>query len=107
MFGNEGELYIQIGSNTNGGIPGPLTTKQTQKDSYYSSATVVAELADPNFDGVIKYDAVDDGTPNAGYGISVFAPGNRNPYGIVLHSNGYLYGTDNGPNLPYGTMESV
>ena len=107
VFGNEGELYIQIGSNTNGGIPGPLTTKQTQKDSYYSSATVVAELSDPNFDGAIKYDAVDDGTPNGGYGISVFAPGNRNPYGIVLHSNGYLYGTDNGPNLPYGTMESV
>lgn len=105
MFGNEGELYIQIGSNTNGGIPGPLTTKQIQKDNYYSASTVVAYLADPKFDGMITYDAADDGTPNGGYGIEVFAPGNRNPYGIVLHSNGHLYGTDNGPNLPYGTMD--
>ena len=104
VFGNEGELYIQIGSNTNGGVPGPLTTKQTQKDNYYSAATVVAYLADPQFDGVITYDASDDGTPNGGNGIFVFAPGNRNPYGIVLHSNGFLYGTDNGPNLPYGKM---
>jgi hypothetical protein len=49
-FGDAGELYIQIGSNTNGGIPGPLTGKQLQKDNYYSSATVVAYLADPLFD---------------------------------------------------------
>jgi hypothetical protein len=102
VFGNEGELYVQIGSNTNGGVPGPLTTKQIQKDNYYSAATVVAYLADPQFDGAITYDAADDGTPNGGSGIDVFAPGNRNPFGIVLHSNGLLYGTDNGPNLPYG-----
>jgi glucose/arabinose dehydrogenase len=101
-FGNKGELYIQVGSNTNGGIPGPLTGKQIQKDNYYSASTVVANLADPLFNGYITYDAVDNGTPNGGHGIEVFAPGNRNPFGIVMHSNGYLYGTDNGSNLPYG-----
>jgi glucose/arabinose dehydrogenase len=98
-------LYIQVGSNTNGGIPGPLTGKQIQKDNYYSASTVVAYLADPRFNGYITYDAADNGTPNGGYGIEVFAPGNRNPFGIVMHSNGYLYGTDNGSNLPYGKLD--
>jgi hypothetical protein len=72
------------------------------KENYYSACTVVAYLADPLFNGRITYDALDDGTPNGGYGIKVFASGERNPLGIVLHSNGYLYGTDNGPNLSYG-----
>jgi IPT/TIG domain/Glucose / Sorbosone dehydrogenase len=75
-----------------------------KKDNYYSSATLVAHLADPLFNGRITYDADDDGTPNGGYGIEVFAAGTRNPFGIVLHSNGNLYATDNGPNLGYGDM---
>lgn len=103
-FGDHGELYIQCGSNTNGGIPGPLTGQQIQKDNYYSSSTLVAHLSDPKFNGKITYDALDDGTPNGGYGIEVFAAGSRNPFGIVLHSNGNLYATDNGPNFSYGAM---
>lgn len=103
-FGNQGELYIQIGSNTNGGIPGPLTGKQIQMENYYSAATLVAKMADPLFNGFITYDAVNDGAPNGGFGIKVFAAGTRNPFGIVMHSNGMLYGTDNGSNLPYGNM---
>lgn len=101
-FGDSGELYIQIGSNTNGGVPGPLTGKQLQKENYYNAATLVANLADPSFNGAITYDALDNGTPNGGHGIEVFAAGSRNPFGITLHSNGYLYGTDNGPNTGYG-----
>ena len=65
-------------------------------------ATLVAHLSDPNYDGNIKYDADDDGDVIPGSGVQVFAYGNRNPYDLVLHSNGYLYGTDNGPNLNYG-----
>jgi glucose/arabinose dehydrogenase len=72
------------------------------KENYFSASTVVANLSDPLFDGRITYDALDNGTPNGGRGIEVFAPGNRNPFGIVLHSNGYLYGTDNGPNVGFG-----
>jgi len=98
-FGDNGELYIQIGGNTNGGIPGQLTGKQIQKENYYSAATLVAYLADPQFDGTITYDAPDNGSPNGGNGVEVFASGLRNPVGLVLHSNGKLYGTDNGPNL--------
>ena len=101
MFGNSGELYIQTGSNTNGGRPGQLSGTQLQKENYYSSATLVAELSDPQFDGKIVYDKGDDGKPIGG-GIEIFAAGVRNSYGIVLHSNGNLYGTDNGPNIGYG-----
>jgi hypothetical protein len=36
----------------------------------------------------------------------VFASGLRNPYGIVLHSNGKLYSTDNGPNAGYGVIST-
>jgi glucose/arabinose dehydrogenase len=101
-YGDNGELYIQLGSNTNSGVPGKLTGKQVQKDNYYSSATVMAKVSDPLFNGAISYDKIDDGIPNGGYGIEVFAAGTRNPFGICLHSNGNLYATDNGPNVGYG-----
>jgi glucose/arabinose dehydrogenase len=102
-FGNKGELYINIGSNTNGGVPGRLSGSGIQKENYFSAGTTVANLASPTFDGFIEYDAIDDGNPVNFTGVSVFAPGLRNPFGIMLHSNGFLYGTDNGPNTGYGT----
>ena len=87
-------------SNTNGGIPGPLTGNQIQKENYFSAATNVAYLADANFNGNIQYDMPVDGVPTT-IGVEPFAYGERNPFGICLHSNGYLYGTDNGPNFGY------
>lgn len=66
----------------------------------------MAYLAGINFEPNIQYDAPDDGLPTT-YGVEVFASGLRNPFGICLHSNGYLYGTDNGPNLGYGDMMMV
>lgn len=65
---------------------------------------MVAHLADPLFNGAITYSAPDDGIPNGGYGIEVFAAGTRNPWGICLHSNGNMYSSDNGPNYSYGDM---
>jgi glucose/arabinose dehydrogenase len=97
-FDNAGKLYFNIGSNTNGGVPGKLSGSGQQKDNYFSASTVVADLANPSFDGFIEYDAPDDGSPINMVGVSIFAPGQRNPFGITLHSNGYFYGTDNGPN---------
>ena len=97
-----GELYINIGSNTNGGVPGSLSGSGRLKENYFSAATNVADLAHPSFDGFIEYDAPDDGSPVNATGVSVFAPGLRNPFGLTLHSNGNLYGTDNGPNTGYG-----
>jgi len=92
--------YSLTESNTNGGIPGQLTGNQVQKENYFSAATNVAYLSDVNFNGNIQYSAADDGLPTT-TGVEVFASGERNPFGICLHSNGYLYGTDNGPNLGY------
>lgn len=77
-----------------------------QKENYYSAATLVAHLSRPTFNGAITYNALDDGTPNGGSGIEVFASGERNPYGLVLHSNGKLYATDNGPNGGYGAIST-
>ena len=91
-----------MGGNTNAGVPGRLSASRLQKENVMGGATLVAHLSDPNYDGNIKYDADDDGDVIPGSGVQVFAYGNRNSYDLVLHSNGYLYGTDNGPNLNYG-----
>lgn len=74
-------------------MPGQLSGSQLQRENYYSAATLFAHVSDPLFNGNIEYDAADDGTPLPGSGVKVFASGSRNPYGIVLHSNGKLYGT--------------
>lgn len=100
-----------------------------QTESFYSASTLVTtkSIHDPTFDGVITYSQTNDGIPISG-DIGIFAFGMRNPLGIgayygclqlysktaealtylltnttitVLHSNGYLYGTDNGSNLGY------
>ena len=81
-----------------------MSASRIQKENVLGGATLVAYLSSPNFDGHITYDAPDDGNMISGFGVGVFAYGNRNPYDLVLHSNGYLYGTDNGPNLNYGDL---
>ena len=106
-FGNTGKLYINIGSNTNGGVPGKLSGTAQLKENYFSAATIVADLKNPLFDGFIEYDAPDDGSPINFFGVSIFAPGQRNPFGLVIHSNGYMYATDNGPNSGYGTFPKI
>ena len=105
QFGNKGELYINIGSNTNGGAPGLLSGSGKLKESYFSASAVVVDLSHPLFDGFIEYDALDDGSPINFFGVSLFATGLRNPFGLTLHSNGNLYATDNGPNSGYGKMK--
>jgi len=100
-FGNNGEIYLQSGSNTNGGIKGQLSRSQQMVENYFSASTMIVNLGETCFNGAITYNAEVEGTPITGFGptgVEVFAPGNRNPFGIVMHSNGYLYGTDNGPN---------
>ena len=104
QFGNQGELYINIGSNTNGGEPGRLSGSGQMKENYFSASTLIANLSHPMFDGFIEYDALDNGSPINFFGVSVFTPGLRNPFGLTLHSNGKLYSTDNGPNTGYGKM---
>ena len=77
------------------------------RESYFSAAILVANIKKPNFDGFITYSAPNDGNPITGFGpngVEVFASGTRNPYGVVMHSNGNVYATDNGPNPGFGDM---
>jgi glucose/arabinose dehydrogenase len=104
VFGDRGELYIQVGSNTNGGVPGRTSGSQKQKENPLSATTLVAYLSRPNFKGFMTYTKDDDGDLNSGFDVEVFAAGQRNPLGIVLHSNGNLYATDNGPDVGFGDM---
>jgi IPT/TIG domain/Glucose / Sorbosone dehydrogenase len=76
-------------------------------ENYFSGAVLVANVGKPKFNGFIRYDAKNDGNPIGGFGpdgIEVFANGLRNSYGLVMHSNGNLYATDNGPNPGFGDM---
>jgi IPT/TIG domain/Glucose / Sorbosone dehydrogenase len=104
-FGDEGQLWFCSGSHTNGGIPGKLSSSQLLKENFLSAAINVAYLSHPDFDGSIEWSALDDGNMIA-KGIDVYAHGLRNPYSVTLHSNGKLYGTDNGPNPGYGRMST-
>jgi len=121
-FGWDGELYIQIGGkllidcslanvcsscaqahslflllfkipgNTNAGVPGPISSREDLDEGYFSAATLVAYLARENFDGFITYDDA-TGLPITGLDVEVFASGQRNPFDIVMHSNGNIYAT--------------
>ena len=76
------------------------------RENYFSSATLVAYLSKSSSIS-ITYNKDVDGDPISGFGssgVEIYAPGMRNPYGITLHSNGKLYGTDNGPNGGFGDM---
>jgi IPT/TIG domain/Glucose / Sorbosone dehydrogenase len=105
--GDNAELYIPVGSNTNAGFPGGIMGSGTQLENYFSAAILVANLGRPAFNGFITYDAPDNGNPISGFGpngVEVFAAGTRNPFGITMHSTGRLYATDNGPNSQYGPV---
>jgi IPT/TIG domain/Glucose / Sorbosone dehydrogenase len=95
--------FQQRNSNTNGGVPGPLSDSKQLIENFFSAAIIVAYLSHPDFDGAVKYSAPHDGIPIA-KGVEVYAPGLRNPFGVVFHSNGKLYATDSGPNLGFGRM---
>jgi glucose/arabinose dehydrogenase len=88
------------------GIPGELSSSQKLNENILSGATLVAHLGRADFDGHITYDDDNNGdivTGGGPSGVEVYASGMRNPYGILLHSNGKLYGTDNGANVEYVT----
>lgn len=73
-----------VDSNTNMGIPGQLSGTQLQKENVLSAATLVANISDPAFDGTIKYNKDDDGDHISGFGVKVFAAGERNPFGLGM-----------------------
>jgi glucose/arabinose dehydrogenase len=108
-FGPDGRLYIAQGSTTNAGIVNPNVGLFQRPEVPTSGAILVANIKAPGFNGNITYSPAttySDTVDQTGGDVSVYAPGMRNPYDIVFHSNGKFYGTDNGPNAGYGASSS-
>jgi glucose/arabinose dehydrogenase len=102
-FDDGGRLYIAQAGTTNAGVPGGNLTRP---ETPLSSAILVADISAPGFRGAITYDTADPlhTTNRNGGDVRVFASGFRNTYDLVLHSNGRVYATDNGPNLQEGVL---
>lgn len=98
-FDSLGRLYIAQGSNSDSGLQGPY-----YPETPLSAAILRAAVNAPGFDGTLVYSP--PGTPTndnvdlVSGDVTVFASGTRNPYDVLLHSNGQIYATDNGPNGP-------
>jgi len=99
-FDDDGRLFIAQGSTTDAGLVGTGPTPEYYPESALSAAILVADVNNPGFDGELIYDPpgqpLDYNVDLVSGDVDVFAPGLRNSYDLVFHSNGHLYATDNG-----------
>jgi glucose/arabinose dehydrogenase/N-acetylneuraminic acid mutarotase len=94
-FGPDGKLYIAQGGNTGAGAPNNLNTEfGTMQEQPLSAALLVADVRNPSFDGSCNNETDMFGPPPCD--VQVYASGLRNMYDFVFHSNGQIYGPDNG-----------
>jgi glucose/arabinose dehydrogenase len=97
-FDSLGRLLIAQGSNTDAGVP---AVPGAWPETPLSAAVLLADIDAFGFNGAITYSPpsppTNDGVNQVGGDVSVYAAGLRNPYDLVVHSNGYVYATDNGP----------
>ncbi|MEX0786739.1 MAG: PQQ-dependent sugar dehydrogenase [Dehalococcoidia bacterium] len=101
-FDADGRLYIAQGGTTNAGIP---SDRHSRPETPLSSAVLIADLTEPSFDGVITYEPPNEASSEVaqiGGDVRVYAAGLRNAYDLVVHSNGWIYATDNGSNAADG-----
>ena len=106
VFDTDGQIYIAQGGTSNNGIP---SERFPRPETPLSAAILIANVADPEFDGTIIYEppgVASDTNALAGGDVRVFATGFRNVYDLVVHSNGNVYATDNGPNAPDGDVST-
>ena len=104
VFDADGQLYIAQGGTSNSGVP---SERFPRPETPLSAAILIANVADPDFDGTIIYEPPGEASDTAvlaGGDVRVFATGFRNVYDLVVHSNGNVYATDNGPNAPDGDI---
>jgi glucose/arabinose dehydrogenase len=98
-FDSLGRLYIAQGSDSDSGLQTPY-----YPETPLSAAILRADIHAPGFNGTLTYSPAgtpaNDNVDLVGGDVSVFAAGTRNPYDLVLHSNGQIYATDNGPTGP-------
>ena len=102
-FDAEGRLFIAQGGTTNAGA---MSERHPRPETPLSGAILLAELQHIDFDGAVRYlesEVSERMFVQATGDVRVYAGGLRNPYDLVLHSNGHLYATDNGPNPRAGS----
>lgn len=106
LFDDYGNLYITVGSNTNGGVPSDEFGNLP--DTKLSGAVLIAPLTKKGFNGHLKWDRDADklrdiARANVVSGdVKPYAVGLRNSFGMELHSSGRIYATDNGGNQAFG-----
>jgi N-acetylneuraminic acid mutarotase len=94
-FGPDGRLYIAQGGNTGAGAPNTANTEfGTMSEQPLSAALLVADVRSPSFVGSCNNAADIFGPPPCD--VKTYTTGLRNMYDFVFHSNGSMYGTDNG-----------
>jgi len=94
-FGPDGRLYLAAGGNTGAGAPNNANTEFGDfREQRLSAALLVADVRAPGFDGSCANTADIFGPPPCD--VQVFASGIRNTYDFAFHSNGSIYGPDNG-----------
>lgn len=122
-FDNQGDLLINVGSNTNAGIVDDAIGGIDE--SPFTAAILKAEITKPEFNGDIQYQLPADWTTpeglqlanpeeSQGFGgivkvapgvdVSVYASGLRNPYDLVYTTDGTIYATENGANGGFGDV---
>lgn len=101
-FAADGKLYVAQGGNTGAGAPNDAMTEfGTRPEQPLSAALLVADVKAAGFEGDCA-SAVDDSTGTADKTIPAtcdvvpYATGLRNMYDFVFHTNGQVYGPDNG-----------
>ncbi|OSX74564.1 hypothetical protein BU14_0284s0017 [Porphyra umbilicalis] len=102
----QGALLLAAGGFTNQGANVKGIRLGGVDETPLSAAVLRAPVHAAGFDGRITYDQTVDerATRQTGGTVSVWAAGLRNAFDTVLHTNGALYGTDNGPNAGYGDV---
>jgi glucose/arabinose dehydrogenase len=94
-FGPDGKLYIAQGGNTGAGAPNSSNSEfGDMREQPLSAALLVADVNDPGFDGSCNNDSDIFGPPPCD--VKVYSSGLRNMYDFVFHSNGSIYGANNG-----------
>ena len=94
-FGPDGRLFISQGGNTGAGAANNANTEfGTMAEQPLSAALLVADVKSSGFDGSCANLLDIFGQPPCD--VQVFASGLRNTYDFAFHSNGSIYGPDNG-----------
>lgn len=107
VFDNDGRLHIQVGGFTNAGLNDASSRLGGFDENPLSAASLVAPVNKPGFNGKIKYNSVNPAFAVQEAGdVSVYSSGWRNSFGINIHSNGYLYATDNGASAGFGDVST-